>query len=225
MLLGIVGNLVAFLAAGIAIVGNTWDANRVGIKRLRPAGWFAICVALAGFGVSMIVTWQDYQDRRTRQSLAMAEVEGAWSNLAAPFRLLLWELDGSQSNPDAAMIERLIAAGGIESLDTVDLRGEAPHHHGEWMANICGPASRGRDEIRRLQAIYVGILETELIAAMQAVAASHVPEFMSVYAPCGTVNLGNDYPIRFETVVNHREMRGFLRALLTLRHGIDKFTQ
>lgn len=224
MLLSVIGHLIAFLAAGIAVVGDTWDSSRRGIRRVLPAGWIAVCVAVAGFGVSLIDTWRNYQDKLTRQSLAMEEVEGAWRDLAAPFRLLLWEIDGSQSNPDAAMIERLIADNGIESLDAIDLRGEAPHHHGEWMNNICGPAYRGREEIRRLQAVYVGILETELIAAMQAVAASHVPEFMSVHAPCGEVDFGEDYPIRLESIVNHREMRGFLRALLNLRQGIDRFS-
>jgi hypothetical protein len=153
----------------------------------------------------------------------MEEVDRAWRDLVGPFRLLLWEVDGAQSNPDAAMIERLISDGVLERLDGIDLRGDAPHHHGEWMSNICGPADRGRKEIQRLQAVYVGILETELIAAMKEVAGSHVPEFMSVYAPCGRVEFDSAYPWRLESVVNHREMRGYLKDLLTLRRGIDRF--
>ncbi|MGR3272374.1 hypothetical protein DU478_15360 [Thalassococcus profundi] len=155
----------------------------------------------------------------------MEEVRLAWRDLVGPFRLLLWELDGAQSNPDAAMIERLLADGALERLDSIDLRGEAPHHHGAWMANNCGPAERGRDELRRFQAIYVGILETELIAAMKEVAASHVPEFMSVYAPCDTVEFDPSYPWRLGSIVNHREMRGYLEALLELRRGIDRFAE
>lgn len=224
MLLSLLGHAIALIAAGIAVTGDTWDPARHGIARLRPTGWLAIVIALAGFGVSSIDSWHAYQDRLERQRLAMEEVELAWRDLVGPFRLLLWEIDGAQSNPDAAMIERVISDGVLERLDSIDLRGEAPHHHGDWMANICGPAERGRAEIRRLQAVYVGILETELISAMKEVAASHVPEFMSTYSPCGTVEIDFTHPWRLESLVNHREMRGYLGALLTLRRGIDQFS-
>lgn len=223
MLIAFLGNLIAALAAGVAVMGETWDASRSGLAKLRPAGCVAVFLAVAGFTVASFGIWQDYRDNLERQRLAMEEVDQAWLHLISRFRLMLWGLDGSQSNPDADMVRRLLQNGAIERLDLIDLRGEAPHHHGPWMDNICGSTEKGRNELRRLQAIYVGVLENELIKAMKDVASAYAPEPMIGTAPCGGFSMNPEWPWQFQSISNHRHTTSYLEALLELRLGIDRF--
>lgn len=204
-------------------MGDTWDGSRRGFAKLLPAGRIAIVLAVAGFVVASYGIWQDHRENRERQRLAMEEVDQAWLLLISPFRLMLWELDGTQSDPDVAMVKRLLTDGAIERLDGIDLRQEAPHHHGPWTQNICGATERGRNELRRLQAVYVGILENELIKAMKEVASAYAPEPMIGVAPCGGFNLDPEWAWQFQSISNHRHTRTYLEALLELRLGIDRF--
>ncbi len=136
--------------------------------------------------------------------------------------LMLWAVDGKQSNPDAALIEGMLAGDTLRNINEIDLRGEAPHHHGPWGDNICGSAKRGYEELRRAQTIYVGIIDAKLITKMKNVATDHMIQAMMTLSPCGGWSPSRDYPLRLESITNFRELPRYLNALLKLRKELDK---
>lgn len=213
---------VALAAAAVAIAGDTWNPNAAGWRRITRTGWLAIAVAMCGFGLSTVSAIDSYFEEKARRAAAIQEIDVAWRALVSPFRLMLWEIDGAQSNPDRALIERMMQDGTLARLNQIDLRGEAPHHHGPWTQNICRSAERGYEELRRTQTIYVGIVDAELITRMKDVATDYMIQPMITLAPCGDWVPDGNYPLRLESITNFRELPRYLRALLALRRELDE---
>lgn len=222
MILSFLGHFIALLAAGIAVAGDTWDSKARGLRKLTLVGRLTIVIALIGFGLSGISTYNDWKGQAARRAAAIDEIDIAWRDLVSPYRLMLWQLDSEQSNPDEAMIERLLNGDALQQLNRIDLRGEAPHHHGPWFDNICGPAQRGHDALRRSQTIYVGVIDAELITAMKDVATDYMIQAMMTLAPCGAWSPEGDYPLHLESITNFRELPRYLEALLALRRELNK---
>lgn len=222
MLVSLVGNLIALVAAIAAIMGDTWNPKKNGFRRLTTSGRTIVGLAAVGFLVSTFAAFERYRDERERRMAAVEEIDRAWIQLVSPYALLLWELDGAQPTSDANMIRRLLDPKTLDLLNQIDLRGEAPHYHGPWLDNICGSVKRGHEELRRSQSIYVGVVDASLITKMKDVAADYMLESMSILSPCGKVEFDKGYPLRLETITNFRELPRFLEALLVLRIEIDK---
>ncbi len=221
-LLSFIGPSLAFGGAIIAIIGNTWDNRLTGWRRITVTGWAAAMVALAALAISLASAWQTAQETKARRAAAIAEIEIAWKGLVAPFGLMLWEIDGQQSNPDAALIERMLEDQTLQLVDQIDLRGEAPHHHGLWTENICRSATTGYQELRRAQTIYVGIIDADLITKMKDVATDYMIQVMMILPPCGEMVLSMDHPVRLQSITNFRELPRYLESLLALRNELDK---
>lgn len=222
LFLSIMGHLAAMIAAGIAIVGTTWDASAIGWRKLTITGRTAAAVALAGFIVSSASSVQSYLDEQERQAAAVAEIDAVWRTLVHPFGLMLWAIDGKQSNPDLSLVGRLLKAGMLEKLNGLDLRGEAPHHHGSWATNICGATKRGFEQLRQMQTIYVGVISPVLITRMKDVATSYAVQAMQTLAPCSGFKPDDAYPWQLHAITNLDEFRRYLGALHALRVALDE---
>ena len=213
---------IGLAAAGVAVVGNTWNVRARGWRRITRTGWVAITVAVCGFGLSTFSTYEKHQEKKAQRAAAIQEIDVAWKGLVAPYRLMLWEIDGYQSNPDDALIERVMKKETLNRINQIDLRGDAPHHHGLWFENICGAAKRGHDDLRRAQTIYVGIIDADLITKMKDVAADYMIQAMMVLSPCGEWSPSAEYPLKLESITNFRELPRYLAALLALRRELDE---
>jgi hypothetical protein len=220
-IIGFLAPVLAFGASIVAIIGNTWDAREKGLRRVTATGWAAIAIAVLGLGLSFLSAYDGIREQRARRQAAIDEIEIAWQGLVSPYRLLMWELDGYQSNPDIALLERVNNPDTLARLNEIDLWGEAPHYQGRWTENICGSAEHGYDELRRAQTIYVGIVDAELITRMKDVATDTMIQFMMTLQPCGDWEPSTEYPLRLESITNFRELPRYLDALIALKREIE----
>jgi len=222
MLLSFLGHMIALAAAAVAVLGDTWNSKAVGWRKLTLTGRAVVAVALAGFLLSSAATYREYEAQQKRRAAAVEEISIAWRGLVSPYRMMLWKLDGRQSNPDASLIRRALEPATFEQMNRIDLRGNAPHHHGLWKNIICGSATRGHAELRRTQTIYVGIVDPDLITAMKNVATDYMIEAMKGLTPCGQYAPDEAFPLRLYSITNQRELRRYLNRLLELRLELDK---
>jgi len=224
LVLEIFGGLIAMVAAGIAIVGDTWDKQRNGWRRVTKTGRWVIFIAVFGFAISMTNSVLAYNDFLKRQKAAIDEIDKAWVTLMEPFKLFLWELDGNQSVSSVEMIDRILNDGYLEKFNnTIDLRGEAPHHYGKWLKLICGSTKIGISNLRQAQTIYVGILDTDLITVTKDVAQSMAAEFMRILSPCDSVSYSHDYKLQLHTVANLDEFKRYLLSLKKLKMSMLEY--
>ncbi len=225
LFLNIVGHFAAFMAAAIAIGGNTWNprAKKV-LRKLTRTGWVAAGIALVGFGVSLATSIRGYLEDRERHAAAVAEISGVWSAMTYPFGLMVWSMEGEQPQPGLPTIDRMLKPGALEEFDKLDLRGDAPHHHGLWSSNLCGATKRGFEQLRQMQSIYVGVIEPALITRMKNVATAYAPRALQTLAPCGEFKPDAAYPWHLHAVTNMEEFRSYLNALRDLRLALDDAT-
>jgi hypothetical protein len=222
LFLNILGHMAAFVAAGIAICGNTWNPRaKKPLRKLTTTGWVAACIALLGFCVSIASSILNYMDERERHAAAVAEINGVWTTMVHPFGLMLWSMDGAQPQPGMHVVERLLKPGVLEEFDKRDLRGDAPHHHGSWSSNLCGATKRGYEQLRQMQSIYVGVIEPALITQMKNVATAYAVQALQTLAPCGSFAPDAAHPWNLHAVTNMEEFRRYLRALRDLRLTLD----
>ena len=224
LILEILGGFVAMLAAGIAIVGDTWDKHKEGLQRITKTGKWVIFIAIFGFCISMTSSVMSYVDYVKRQKAAISEIDKAWVILMEPFKLFLWELDGKQSTPSVQMIDKIISEDYLNKINnTIDLRGEAPHHYGKWLGLICKSTQVGLTNLRQSQTIYVGILDTELITLTKDVAQSTAAEFMRILSPCDTVNYPGTFKLQLQSLANLDEIKRYLITLKKLKIGMIEY--
>ena len=222
LFLNIVGHMAVLLAAGIAIVGTTWNRRASGWSKLTQTGRIAAAVAIVGFGVSSISSVRSYLDERERHAAAVAEIDGVWKILLHPFGLMIWAMDGAQAAPDLSVVDRLLKPGELEKFDKTDLRGDAPHHHGPWSTNLCQSTKRGYDQLRQMQTIYVGILDSTLITKLKNVATAYAIHALQTLAPCDKFSPDEANGWTLHAVTNMDEFRRYLRTLRELRVALDE---
>ena len=70
------GNLVAFVAALVAVLGETRSPNRRGPRSITNFGWSAIALAVTGLLISSVGAWRDAR----RQTFNTAEAGGGSGN-------------------------------------------------------------------------------------------------------------------------------------------------
>jgi len=224
LILEVFGGFVAMLAAGIAIVGDTWDKKKHGWNRFTETGRWVVFVAIVGFSISMTSSVFKYLDYLERQRAAIAEINNAWVTLMEPFKLMLWQIDGKQDVSSIEMINRILENKYLDKINnTINFQGEAPHHYGKWMNVICGSTSRGLDALRQSQTIYVGILDTNLIILTKDVVQSQAGKFMRILSPYDTVSYPDATKIQLHTIANLKEMKMYLIALKKLKVGMNEY--
>jgi len=226
VMLEILGHFVTVLAGAVAIAGDTWHAANYGLKKITKTGWIAVFIALIGFCISIGTTILKHQDAIVRERAAAQEIHESWSVLASPFRVLLWQVDGAQPNPDIKMFNRLMEKGVLEGINNnIDMRGNAPHHYGPWLNLICESANNGLTELRQAQAIYVGIVGTDLITKIKNVVQSQALKYMKITAPCGSFSPSKDYFLKLHSIANLNDFEKYLLALSELKSELNKYVE
>jgi hypothetical protein len=83
-------------AAIIGIIGNTWDKDKKGIKKLTITGWISTVLALAGLilGIHQAVEKSEKLDRiKQLKEIAYNELEHETSSLMEPFLISVKQID------------------------------------------------------------------------------------------------------------------------------------
>ena len=224
MFLESIGHLITALAAAVAVAGDTWHSNNIGLKKVTKTGWVAISIALLGFSVSLSTTIIKHQESIAREKAAAQEIHDSWSVIISPFRVFLWELNGVQPNPDANMLQRILDENYLERINKeIDLRGEAPHYYGPWLNLLCKSAKNGMQELRQSQTIYVGIIGIDLVIKIKDVVQSQAIEYMRITSPCGDFDPPKEYFLHLHTIANLNDFKTFITAMLELKRELDKY--
>lgn len=98
--------LLAFAAALAAIIGNTWDKNEVGLKKLTVPGRFTLALIVFSLIYSLCSANQQ-RDQKQREDLEKQklgkiiniEISKSLDSIASPFRSLYIENNGGQYIP------------------------------------------------------------------------------------------------------------------------------
>lgn len=99
--------LLAFGASLAAIVGNTWDKNEVGLKKLTVPGRFALALVVSSLIYSLCSAYQQ-RDQKQREDLEKkklgkiinTEISKSLDSIASPFRSLYIENSGGEYIPE-----------------------------------------------------------------------------------------------------------------------------
>src|SRR5574340_859642 len=99
--------LLAFAAALVAIVGNTWDKNAVGLKKLTVPGRFTLALVVFSLIYSLGSVYQQ-RDQKQREDLEKkklgkiinTEISKSLDAIASAFRHLYMENNGGKYIPE-----------------------------------------------------------------------------------------------------------------------------
>lgn len=109
LFLALSGPLLAFGAALVGIVGNTWDSKKTGIARLTGVGWAALLIALVGIALSTYKVVVDHRVSAKYEAYALNEIGLGWRQVATPWMLLRWEMTGERGNLQFSTMKELLS--------------------------------------------------------------------------------------------------------------------
>ncbi len=167
------GHLITMIAAGVAVIGNTWDDSQLGAKKVTLTGWLAILAILAGFVISSYSTYQVELRKQEANKIASEEIKRHWRALVYPFTLILWDIYGRSFDYSDDTLERLKSNEAVDKIRSLNIREQAPHYSGMWLNVISDSTKNGRDGLDRASFKYNFILDQEIITAIHDVISDY----------------------------------------------------
>ena len=116
-----VGHVLALCGALLALVGDTWDKSKSGIRHLTPIGWTAALIATIGIGVSAYQSYQKHLTDIAYRDLALNDVRGGWGQVASPWTLTLWEVTDRKATVAVSTLKVIRDNGHLASFDSINL--------------------------------------------------------------------------------------------------------
>ena len=97
-MLEIAGHILAFLGAGAALLGDTWNGTARGWRKLTTTGWAAAFVATLGLILSVYVSVMDQTEKSTYREIALNDMAGGWRQIAIALHIMDDLGDGTIDN-------------------------------------------------------------------------------------------------------------------------------
>lgn len=167
------GHIIGLFGALLGLVGNTWDKEASGRKKLTLTGRLSLSVILAGFVLSSWSMWQQHQENKRLQAVAAKEINESVRALMYPLTTLLWSVDGKSFEYSADTLAYLGKRDTFAKISRVDILGDAPHYQGMWLEVLSNSSKRGREGLDLAQGKFNAFLDREIIVAIQNVIACH----------------------------------------------------
>lgn len=99
--------ILAFTSALVAIVGNTWDKNEIGVRKLTASGRFTLALTFFSLIYSLASVYQIRNQKHQEElekiklgKIISAEVSKSLDAIASPFRHLYMENNGGKYIPE-----------------------------------------------------------------------------------------------------------------------------
>lgn len=227
-MLSYLGHVITMIAASVAVIGNTWDQTKTGSKKLTLTGRFAVVAVLAGFTLSSISTYQEEQRKEEAHKVAAEEIDRHWRALIYPFTLILWEVHGRSFDYSDATLLKLTEKSSLEKIKSLNIRSQAPHHHGMWLKVISESTKSGREGLDRASFKYNFILNQKIITAIHKVTSDYYVDALissDVYGvPNHKFNTNDsmDNPMRFGNLAAEKFYLEYIEDLQKLKNEIGE---
>lgn len=227
-MLSYIGHVITMIAAFVAVAGNTWDSNQRGAGKLTLTGRIAAFAILAGFIVSSVSTYKEERRKQEAHRVAAEEINTHWRALVYPFTLILWDIHGRSFDYGDSTLNKLLEDDTIQSVNTLNIRNEAPHHHGMWLDVISDSTKNGREGLDKASFKYNFILDQEVITAIHKVTSDYFVDVLissEVYGvPNHTFNTNDsmDNPMPFGNLAAQEFYLEYMNDLGDLKKVIDK---
>ncbi|WP_122437475.1 hypothetical protein [Pseudomonas viridiflava] len=171
--------IVAFASALVAIIGNTWDKNASGFKKLTNSGRYTLALVVLALIVSMCLAYQQREEKQIQEAekkglgkIVNIEIAKSLDTLTAPFRTLYMENIGGNYLPASEIsFDLMLAPAMIEKAQNtcLALRPKTIHSipdSGTWNDIFRSGISIGIDRLDRLVDRYGISMNTEMLDAI-----------------------------------------------------------
>jgi len=159
--------LLTFSAALAAIVGNTWDKNEVGLKKLTVPGRFTPVLVIFSLVYSLCSAYQQ-RDQKQREDLKKkklgkiinSEISKSLDSIASPFRSLYIENNGGQYMSEKEIsFDLLLTESMLEKAQRacLELRPKTFYSipdSGTWNDIFCSGITSGIGRLKRMVSDY-----------------------------------------------------------------------
>ncbi|HCG5579967.1 TPA: hypothetical protein NJ023_004639 [Vibrio parahaemolyticus] len=227
-MLSYLGHLITMIAAFIAVIGNTWDENQPGVRKLTLTGRIAVFVVIAGFTISSVSTYKEEQRKEEAHQVASEEINRHWRALVYPFTLILWEVHGRSFDYSDDTLSKLLEVDTINKIKLLNIRDQAPHYHGMWLEVISESTKNGREGLERASFKYNFILDQKIITAIHKVTSDYYVDVLissDVYGEPNHIFNNNDtmdVPMPFGNLAAEKFYLEYIRDLKNLKEEIDE---
>ena len=219
LLFSIGSSLLLLIAAGVAVVGTTWNPQQTGIKKLTKIGRIAVLVAVVAFSLSVFKTIADNQKERSVSAIALAKLQHAWANMAVPFGLVLWEIQGEKTEIETAMLQSL--KRNIESSDGLDYNKTPPMPlYQSWGKVFCQASGYGYKNLENTVENYHSKLDTDILDLVIKIETSQGRKMFMKLSPCGILSPKDG----FVGLVNNQAVIEYMDMLIQMGDalGVEK---
>jgi hypothetical protein len=218
LFLSIGGKLLAMIGTFTAIIGNTWDSKKLGIRKLTTTGWIAGGVAFLGLSLSLYTSISDHNTRKSYENIALKDVKGGWRQMLVPWMLVRWEVTGDEGNLDLNTVQTLLDAKLQSKFDSVDFSEKTKitqYEDASLGFLMCKQTSTGMHIMEGTVKTYATMISPEVIATVKAIRQS--PVFGELLAAgCGTATNQQPNFSLFSGMFSSDEVDDYLNALINL---------
>lgn len=165
--------ILTFLGGTIAIIGNTWDDKKVGLKKLTITGRFTAIIVLLGFIISIKTTYTQNEEKKVANKMAAEEIDRHLNSLIYPFSVLLWEVNGKSYDYSLDTIDLLLDNNNMEKIGEIDIRKDTPHYQGVFYNVISNSHNNGREGLDRVIRFYSNVIDSEIRVLIQKLANNY----------------------------------------------------
>ena len=214
----VVGHILTLLGAIIGILGNTSNPAQMGFKRLTRLGWCAAIVASLGISLTIFKSIDDYITSTVYTQIALKDIRGGWRQVATPFFLLEWEVNGEAGDISVAAIKNIRDSGILTKFDRVDFtRKTQIKEYAEWDLGrlACRTTSQGMKIMESSVKANADRISRDIAKKVQELRqSSNFAKFLA--AGCGnTLERKPNYAL-FKDAFDTEEMKAYLSLLIDL---------
>jgi len=159
--------ILTLLAGATAIIGDTWNKKKKGIKKLTITGWITTSIVILGFLVSFKSTYDKNNERKIAQTMAANEIDRHLKSLVHPFSILLWDINNQSYDYSIGTIDLLLNQQNIDKIGDIDIRKKAPHYQGVFYILISKFHNDGREGLDRVMRFYGNVIDSDVRILIQ----------------------------------------------------------
>lgn len=177
--------VLAFATALVAIIGNTWNKNETGIKKLTTSGRWTLALIAVSLVCSVALTYQQ-RDQKQREEIAKKtlgkivnfELSKSLESITSPFRQLYIENAGGKYMPDKDIsFDLMLAEPMLEKAQhtCLDLRPKTFYSFpdsGTWNDIFRRGITYGIDRLDRLVDRYGSSMNADVLDAIHDLQAN-----------------------------------------------------
>lgn len=184
--------ILAFSAALVAIVGNTWDKTQKGARKLTSSGRYALALVVFSLIYSGVSTYQQRDQKQAEElekkkigKIVATEIDRSLASLLAPFKALYGENKDAGFTPEREItIEMMLDESALEAAQRTCLALRPNTFYtfpdsGTWNDIFRNDISSGLTRIDRLVDRYGMKMNADILDALHDLQANG---YFSVYA-------------------------------------------